>query len=167
MNLYDVLLVSKVVYNDAGSNEPDGKKYETDIRRVEDKIKGLYQSFSVNFNTKCKEGFSVEEGAIYSSNFVELDPKNADYTMAMKSVRSVKAVEMEAYGSFLAEGFYKESADDEKHIIILRGISDKSDIGKTSTYDDGNEPEVRKVMATSNALIALERYCEFNDALNS
>lgn len=160
--LYSVMLVSKAVYNGKGAHSDGETEYDTDIRNVKDDVINVYKAFEVCLDRMPEKAFDMKVGTIYSSNYVEKDPQNKEYKSACDAVRSIKAIEMEAYGAFRAEEVYSAmNKRVDKHVVMLRGISDKADGDKSSIYEDGLKPDERKVKATSNALQVLEEYCKF------
>ena len=166
LQLYSVMLVNRVVFNDNGEHVDGETNPDTDIRSVEDDINIKYKAFETKFDFMDEKDFEMKVGTIYSSNYVEKDPNNEGYLNAHKAVRSIKAIEMESYGAMRAEEYYNAmNKSIDKHVVMLRGVSDKADNDKNAIYEDGLKPDARKEKATNNTLIVLEEYIKFLESM--
>lgn len=158
----DVLFVTQVNYCEEGKETPHGMQFRIDPWKIKPRLKSQINHFfsSCGGETlELKRGselFKVKNGIIGSSEKVVADNDSEIREVLFGIHDKTYQVDMESggAGSFEYENDLRRNSN-LKGLLIVRGASDKADVGKDKTAQH---------RATKNALHALVRFLELADS---
>lgn len=152
-SLYDVVVANQVVYLTKGTNTVLGREFDGKAPEIPASDINMINAFLTKIKISENLSFSVKSAPIYSGEDVEKDKEREELIAAQNFARHLAVIDMESYGALKAIRFYQSfKNENEKHIFIIRGISDYADGDKNSEYEDGIEADERKRIATRNAI---------------
>lgn len=156
--LYDVIIANQIIYLEKGANTTSGRKHDGKAPEITEWEKNLINTFLLQLKKANEINFSVYSAPIFSGENVEKNPNAEELEEGRRFSRHLAAIDMESFGVFQALRFYESFNRKEKTVFVIRGISDKADELKNSTYEDGLNSDQRKELAMCNVLKVLNNF---------
>lgn len=156
--LYDVIIANQIIYLEKGANTASGREHDGKAPEITEREKNLINTFLLQLKKTNRINFSVYSAPIFSGENVEKNPNVEELEEGRRFSRHLAAIDMESFGVFQALRFYESFSRKEKTVFVIRGISDKADELKNSTYEDGLNADQRKELAMRNVLNVLNNF---------